>query len=86
MQIGRVGRGWSGRTPPMRGLIIIAAVCLLTAGCGTRGGGSSDSQRMQTSDQEAVATLVEGLSGAWNVADRVYPWRSFSETLPMGHL
>jgi hypothetical protein len=65
-----------------RNLIAAAAVCIFVVSCGTDVSGSPASGSTQVSDEEAVTALVEGLNGAWNVADRVYPWRSLSETLP----
>jgi hypothetical protein len=58
------------------------ALCLTAAGCRHDASGSSGEEAAQVSDEEAVATLVEGLSGEWNVADVVVPWRSLTEMLP----
>lgn len=65
-----------------RNLIAATAVCLFAVGCGTDVSGSPASGTTQVTDDEAMATVVEGLNGEWNAANRVYPWRSFSETLP----
>jgi hypothetical protein len=48
----------------------------------TGASGSSGEEAAQVSDKEAVATLVEGLSGEWNVADVLVPWRSLTEMFP----
>jgi hypothetical protein len=61
-------------------LLVALALCL-SAGCRDSSGSSVD-EPAQVSDEEAVATLVEGLSGEWNVADVLVPWRSLTEMLP----
>ena len=48
-------------------LLVALALCV-SAGCRDSSGSSVD-EPAQVSDEEAVATLVEGLSGEWNVAD-----------------
>ena len=61
-------------------LLVALGLCL-SAGCRDSSGSSVD-EPAQVSDEEAVATLVEGLSGEWNVADVLVPWRSLTEMLP----